>query len=136
MPPFAVREADMAEAPARISTEKSENDARPPAARRAASPAGAVAVAVAALFAGANLASRPDSVSQAQIRARPVGFAEVVDGVKPAVLSVRVKFDPGKSGNGLSRLSNHSPSGRLPRPSGQPYPPAPPAAPPAPHPPP
>src|SRR6266478_6521631 len=114
-----MREADMAEAPARISTEKSENDARPPAARRAASRAGAVAVVVAALFAGANLASRPDFVSQAQIRVRPVGFAEVVDRVKPAVISVRVKFDAGKSGKEISRLSKDSPSGHLFRRFGQ-----------------
>src|SRR5258705_574616 len=115
-----MREADMAEAPALIATEKSENDARPPAARRAASRAGAVAVVVAALFAGANLASRPDFVSQAQIRVRPVGFAEVVDRVKPAVISVRVKFDAGKSGKEISRLSKDSPSGRLFRRFGQP----------------
>src|SRR5262245_12503863 len=110
----------MAEAPARISTEKTENDARRPAAGRAASRAGTVAVVVAALFAGANLASRPDFVSQAQVRARPVGFADVVDRVKPAVISVRVKFDAGKSGKEISRLSKDSRSGRLFRRFGQP----------------
>src|SRR5216684_4279727 len=107
----------MAEAPARISTATGD---RPPAAKRAASRAGTVAVVVAALFAGANLASRPDFVSQAQIRARPAGFAEVVDRVKPAVISVRVKFDAGKSGKEISRLSKDSPSGRLFRRFGQP----------------
>src|SRR5713101_5682859 len=115
-----MREADMAEAPARISTEDIGNDDRPPAARRAASRAGTVAVVVVALFAGANLASRPDWVSQAQIRARPVGFADVVDRVKPAVISVRVKYDAGKSGKETSRLSKDSPSGRLFRRFGQP----------------
>src|SRR5258707_12969897 len=114
-----MREADMAEAPARISTD-TENDARRPAAKRAGSRAGAVAVVVAALFAGANLASRPDFVSQAQIRVRPVGFAEVVDRVKPAVISVRVKFDAGKSGKEISRLSKDSRSGRSFRRFGQP----------------
>src|SRR5258708_15987688 len=99
-----MREADMAEAPARISTD-TENDARRPAAKRAASRAGAVAVVVAALFAGANLASRPDSVSQAQIRARPVGFAQVVDRVKPALISVRVKLDARTSANEVSPAS-------------------------------
>src|SRR5258707_15609710 len=99
-----MREADMAEAPARISTD-TENDARRPAAKRAASRAGAVAVGVAALFAGANLASRPDSVSQAQIRARPVGFAEVVDRGKPAGISVRGKFDARNAGKEVSPLS-------------------------------
>ncbi len=63
---------------------------------------------VAALFAGANLASRPEWAPQAQIRARPAGFADVVDRVKPAVISVRVKFDAGKE---ISRLSKDSHSG-------------------------
>ncbi len=110
----------MAEAPARISTEDIGNDDRRPAARRAASRAGTVAVVAVALFAGANLASRPDFVSQAQVRARPVGFADVVDRVKPAVISVRVKFDAGKSGKEISRLSKDSPSGRPLRRFGQP----------------
>src|SRR5215468_3388611 len=110
----------MAEAPARISTENAGHDDTRPTAKGAASRAGAVAVIVAALFAGANLASRPDFVSQAQVRARPVGFAEVVDRVKPAVISVRVKFDAGKSGKEISRLSKDSPSGRLLRRFGQP----------------
>src|SRR5262252_10692172 len=81
--PFAMREADMAEATARIS---SEIDGRRSAARRVASPAGVVVIAAAALLGGANLLSRPDWVSQAQIRGRPAGFADVVDKVKPAVL--------------------------------------------------
>ena len=88
----------MAEAPARISTENAGHDDTRPTAKGAASRWGAVAVIAAALFAGANLASRPDFVSQAQVRTRPVGFADVVDRVKPAVISVRVKFDAGKSG--------------------------------------
>jgi serine protease Do len=109
-PPFALREADMAEATARIST---EIDAGRPAAKRAASRLGTVAVIAAALFAGANLASRPDGVSKAETRTRPVGFADIVDKVKPAVISVRVKFDAGKVGNKeISRLSRDTPSGR------------------------
>jgi serine protease Do len=103
----------MAEAPARISTENAGHDDTRPTAKGAASRWGAVAVIVAALFGGANLASRPDFVSQAQVRTRPVGFADVVDRVKPAVISVRVKFDAGKSGKEISRLSKDSPSGRL-----------------------
>src|SRR6266436_3078752 len=110
----------MAEAPARISTEKTEIDDRQPAARRVASRVGTVAVVVAALFAGANLASRPDWAPQAQIRVRPAGFADVVDRVKPAVISVRVKFDAGKSGKEISRLSKDSRSGRAFRRFGQP----------------
>jgi len=115
--PFAMREADMAEATARIS---SEIDDRRSAARRVASPAGVVVIAAAALLGGANLLSRPDWVSQAQIRARPTGFADVVDKVKPAVLSVRVKLDPGKLGKEMSRLSKDSSSGRSFRHFGQP----------------
>jgi serine protease Do len=115
-----MREADMAEAPARISTEDTGHDDRRPAARPAASRAGAVALVAVALFAGANLASRPDFASQAQVRTRPVGFAEVVDRVKPAVISVRVKFDAGKSGKEISRLSRDSSSGRSLRRFGQP----------------
>jgi serine protease Do len=117
-PPFAVREADMAEAPAGIS---SEIEDRRPAAGRVASRLGTVAVVVAVLFASANLASRQDWVSQAQTRARPVGFADVVDRVKPAVVSVRVKIDAGKSSaKEISRLSKDTSSGRLLRRFGQP----------------
>jgi serine protease Do len=112
----------MAEAPARIST---ESDDRRPAAKRVVSRAGTVAVAVAALLVGANLASRPDWVSQAQVRARPVGFADVVDKVKPAVISVRVKIDAGKRGKETSRLGKDSPLGRSFRRFGQSDAPAP-----------
>jgi len=49
---------------------------------------------VAILFVvGANLLSRPEWVSHAQIRNRPPGFADVVDMVRPAVVSVRVKIE-------------------------------------------
>ena len=99
----------MAEAPARIST---PIDDRPPAPKRPAPRAGAVAIVAVALFAAAIFTSRPDWVSQAEIRARPVGFADVVDKVKPAVISVRVKFDAGKRGKEISRLSKDSPGTR------------------------
>src|SRR5262249_42423177 len=104
-----MREADMAEAPARIS---SEIDDRRSAARRVASPAGVVVIAAAAVLGGADLLSRPDWGSQAPIRGRPGGFADRGDKVKPAVLSVRVKLDPGKLGKEMSRLSKDSSSGR------------------------
>jgi serine protease Do len=71
-----------------------------------------VAIVALALLAGADLTSRPNWVSQAQTHARPVGFADVVDKVKPAVISVRVKIDAGKVGKEISRLSKDSPSGR------------------------
>jgi serine protease Do len=99
----------MAEVPARISTEV---DGRAPAPRRAAPRAGGVAVVAAVLLAGAIFASRPEWASQAEIRARPVGFADVVEKVKPAVISVRVKFDTGKRGKEISRLSKDSPNAR------------------------
>jgi serine protease Do len=103
-----MREADMAEAPARISTKIDDRAAAPePSARLGM----AVAVAV-ALFAGALLASRSDWGSQAEIRARPVGFADVVDKVKPAVISVRVKIDADRRGKEISRLSKESPGTR------------------------
>jgi serine protease Do len=113
-PPLAVREADMAEASGHIST---ENDDRRPAVNRVTSRTGAVAVVVIALLTGANLASRPDWVSHAQIRVRPVGFADVVDKVKPAVISVRVKIDidAGKRGKETSRFPKDSPLGRFSR---------------------
>jgi serine protease Do len=104
-----VKEADMAEAPARILT---GIDDRRPGAKRAASWAGTVAIAVASLLAGANIASRPDWVSHAQVRSRPIGFADVVDKVKPAVISVRVKIDAGKRSKETSRLPKDSPLGR------------------------
>jgi serine protease Do len=108
-PLLAVKEADMAEAPARIST---EIDDRASAPKRAAPRLGMAVVVAAALFAGALLASRSDWGSQAEIRARPVGFADVVDKVKPAVISVRVRIDAGRRGKEISRLSKDSPGAR------------------------
>jgi serine protease Do len=107
--PLAVKEADMVEAPARIST---GIDDRAPAPSRAA-PRLAMAVVV-ALLAGALLTSRSDWGLQAESRARPVGFADVVDKVKPAVISVRVKIDAGRHGKEISRLSKDSPGTRSP----------------------
>jgi serine protease Do len=108
-PLLAVKEADMAEAPARIST---EIDDRAPARKRAGPRLGMAVVVAAALFAGALLASRSDWGSQAEIRARPVGFADVVDKVKPAVISVRVRIEAGRRGKEISKLSKDSPGTR------------------------
>jgi serine protease Do len=108
-PLLAVKEADMAEAPARIST---EIDDRARAPRRAAPRLGIAVVVAATLFAGALLASRSDWGSQAEIRVRPVGFADVVDKVKPAVISVRVRIEAGRRGKEISRLSKDSPGTR------------------------
>jgi serine protease Do len=69
--------------------------------------AGTVVVTAVALLVGANLASRPDWSLQAQtqIRNKPAGFAEVVEKVKPAVVSVRVKIDAGRRGKESARQS-------------------------------
>jgi serine protease Do len=108
-PLLAVKEADMAEAPARIST---EIDDGVPAPKRAAPRLGMPVIVAAALFAGALLASRSDWGSQAEIRPRPVGFADVVDKVKPAVISVRVRIEAGRRGKEISRLSKDSSGAR------------------------
>jgi serine protease Do len=116
-------EADMAEAPAHRTTESGpadSNQAPPPAGyarggrpvRQAVVRIGTVAVTSVVLLVGANLVSRPDWASQAQIRSKPAGFADVVEKVKPAVVSVRVKIDAGKrtkeSSRSTSRLDTFS----------------------------
>ena len=53
---------------------------------------GAVASMAMIFLVGANLLSRPDW-SHAQIRNKPPGFADVVETVRPAVVSVRVKIE-------------------------------------------
>jgi serine protease Do len=116
-------EADMGEAPAHMTTESgherpAENDRRH--ARPFMSRVGTVAVMALALLLGANLISRPDWASQAQVRTKPAGFADVVDKVKPAVVSVRVKIDTGKRTKALSQLPKDSPLDRFSRRSGQP----------------
>jgi serine protease Do len=114
----------MAEAPAGIST--GIKDTRP-AAHRVASRAGMAALVAAVLSAGASIAFRPDLVSHAsaQIRARPVGFADVVDKVKPAVISVRVNIDAGKRSKETSPFPKDSPLDRFFRRFGQPDAPGP-----------
>jgi serine protease Do len=104
----------MGESPARMMTGSENerpagNDSRP--ARQIGpfmSRAGTVAIMALTLLLGANIISRPDWTSQAQIRTKPVGFADVVDKVKPAVVSVRVKIDTGKRNKELSRLPKDS----------------------------
>jgi len=114
----------MAEAPAGIST---GIEGTRPAARRVASRAGMAALVAAVLSAGASIAFRPDLVSHAsaQIRARPVGFADVVDKVKPAVISVRVNIDAGKRSKETSPFPKDSPLDRFFRRFGQPDAPGP-----------
>jgi serine protease Do len=73
---------------------------RAPSARRVAMLAGVAVLGVSGLLAGAgfNLDSslgRLAPAAHAQSLQRPVGFADIVEKVKPAVVSVRVKVDGG-----------------------------------------
>jgi serine protease Do len=69
-------------------------------ARRVALLAGVAGLSASILFGAANLApntagSALSSIAFAQNVQRPVGFADIVEKVKPAVISVRVKVDAG-----------------------------------------
>jgi serine protease Do len=69
-------------------------------ARRLVLLAGAAGLGVTVLFGGAKLVSKtPDlsltNIAYAQGLQRPVGFADIVEKVKPAVISVRVKVEAG-----------------------------------------
>src|SRR5580704_11249407 len=77
------------------------------AARRLVLLASVAGLGAAVLFAGpgtpqVGLPSFP-AVAHAQNVQRPVGFADIVEKVKPAVISVRVKVDGGARTGGLSR---------------------------------
>jgi serine protease Do len=107
-------EADMTEAPAQTTTESAHGQPAGNGAPRAAGPVtrlvglvasrtGTIIVLTAVLLIGTNLFPRPAWVSQAQIATKPAGFAEVVDKVKPAVVSVRVKIDTGRRNKETAR---------------------------------
>jgi serine protease Do len=69
-------------------------------ARRLSLLAGAAGLGVAVFLGGAGILSRSHgpalvSIAYAQGLQRPVGFADIVEKVKPAVISVRVKMDAG-----------------------------------------
>ena len=97
-------EADMTEAPAQTTTESASGQpaggGAPPTGPVTAKPVssvlswaaasrmGTIVILAVALLFGANLFSKPAWVSQAQITTKPAGFAEVVEKVKPAVVSV------------------------------------------------
>src|ERR1051326_4238180 len=77
------------------------------AARRLVLLASVAGLGAAVLFAGpgtpqVGLPSFP-AIAHAQNAQRPVGFADIVEKVKPAVISVRVKVDGGARTGGLSR---------------------------------
>src|SRR5499427_4143227 len=114
-----MKEADMAEAPAGFSIRI--EDTRP-ATRGVGWRAGMAVLIATALFAGAGVALRPDVAppATAQVRVRPVGFADVVDKVKPAVISVRVVIVAGKRNREASPFYKGSPLDRFFRRYGQP----------------
>ena len=68
-------------------------------ARRLALLASAAVIGAGVLFSGAEYAMKPNSFlappAYAQSTQRPVGFADIVEKVKPSVISVRVKVDGG-----------------------------------------
>jgi serine protease Do len=69
-------------------------------ARRIVLLASAALIGAGAIFASPHFAPRPDatflaSPAYAQTSQRPVGFADIVEKVKPSVISVRVKVDGG-----------------------------------------
>src|ERR1051325_2090288 len=69
-------------------------------ARRLVLLASAAVLGAGVLFSGAEFAVKPQasflaSPAYAQTAQRPVGFADIVEKVKPSVISVRVKMDGG-----------------------------------------
>src|SRR6202163_2319676 len=98
------------------------NNSRNRSARRVALLASAAALGGTILFSGANFGLHQNSSSawpntaQAQTVQRPVGFADIVEKVKPAVISVRVKLDAGARMMGFegnSPLAPNSPMERF-----------------------
>src|ERR1700693_2552527 len=88
-----------------------------PTARRLALLAGVAGLGVSVLFAGSGFNLNPGlgmlaPLAHAQGLQRPVGFADIVEKVKPAVVSVRVKMDGGPRTTGFD--------GELPFPKGSP----------------
>src|SRR5262245_43210068 len=89
-------------------------------ARRLVLLAGVAGLGAAVLFGGPILAPKPSTsltnIAYAQGVQRPVGFADIVEKVKPAVISVRVKVDAGAKMMGLegnTPLSPNSPMERF-----------------------
>jgi serine protease Do len=98
------------------------NNSRNRSARRVALLASAAALGGTILFSGANFSLHQNSSSawpntaRAQTVQRPVGFADIVEKVKPAVISVRVKLDAGARMMGFegnSPLAPNSPMERF-----------------------
>jgi serine protease Do len=88
--------------------------------RRLALLAGAAALSGSLLLGGANLLPQTTgpviaSPAYAQSVQRPVGFADIVEKVKPAVISVRVKVDAGAQMMGLDGNSPFAPNSPMER---------------------
>src|ERR1700687_1614781 len=90
-------------------------------ARRLVLLAGVAGLSATILFGAANIVpsttgSALSNVAYAQNVQRPVGFADIVEKVKPAVISVRVKLDAGAKMMGFegnSPLAPNSPMERF-----------------------
>jgi serine protease Do len=89
-------------------------------ARRITLLASAAVIGAGVLFSGAHFVPRPDatflaSPAYAQSAQRPVGFADIVEKVKPSVISVRVKVDGGPKMTGFDGDSPFPPGSPMER---------------------
>jgi serine protease Do len=89
-------------------------------ARRAVLLAGVAGLSATILFGAANLVPSPtgsalSNIAYAQNIQRPVGFADIVEKVKPAVISVRVKLDAGAKMMGFEGNSPFPPNSQMER---------------------
>ncbi len=97
------------------------NNLRNLSARRVALLASATGLGATILFSGANFglhqsgSSAWPNTAHAQTVQRPVGFADIVEKVKPAVISVRVKLDPGTRMMGFEGNSPFGPNSPMER---------------------
>src|SRR5947209_286951 len=89
-------------------------------ARRIVLLASAAVIGTGVLFSGAQFGPRADqtflaSPAHAQSAQRPVGFADIVEKVKPSVISVRVKVDGGPRMTGFDGESPFPPGSPMER---------------------
>jgi serine protease Do len=89
-------------------------------ARRIVLLASAAVIGAGVMFSGAHFATKPElaflaSPAYAQSAQRPVGFADIVEKVKPSVISVRVKVDGGPRMTGFDGDSPFPPGSPMER---------------------
>jgi serine protease Do len=87
-------------------------------ARRLTLLAGVAGLGIAVLFGGPGLVGKGpvlSDIAYAQSAQRPVGFADIVDKVKPAVISVRVKMDGGAKMMGFEGGTPFPPNSQMER---------------------